>query len=243
MQRLYRQRLTTPYHTRGCFSLIQAPPKEIPKTIETCRIPDETIVLPDDEETLQDEKTDEFSAYFDRRVTPKILITSVDKPSLKSHLFMRELCKCIPNSDARLRRGTELKKAVVQATERGYTDILVVNEDRKIPNGLLIVHLPDGPTAHFKVSSFKRGYDIKVRCVCVFVTCLYYGECLSILVLLCISTCHTFSKLSRRLSRSCTIFHTHSHVYYISHLHLLSLAWAYISIVKTWIFRTLQCSN
>lgn len=134
----------------------------MPKTIENCRVPDETIVLPDDEETLQDEKTDEFSSYFDRRVTPKVLITSANKPSLKTHLFMRELYKCIPNSEVRLRRSTEIKKIVVQAVEREYTDILVVNEDRKLPNGLLIVHLPEGPTAHFKVTSFKRGYDIRV---------------------------------------------------------------------------------
>ena len=134
----------------------------MPKTIENSRVPDETIVLPDDEETLQDERTDEFSTYFDRRVTPKVLITSADKPSLKTHLFMRELNKCIPNSEVRLRRSTDIKKIVVQAMEREYTDILVVNEDRKLPNGLLIVHLPDGPTAHFKVTSFKRGYDIRV---------------------------------------------------------------------------------
>ena len=75
---------------------------------------------------------------------------------------MRELCKCIPNSEIRLRRSIDIKKIVFQAAEREYTDILVVNEDKKLPNGLLIIHLPDGPTAHFKVTSFKRGYDIKV---------------------------------------------------------------------------------
>ena len=45
----------------------------------------------------------------------------------------------------------------------GFTDVLVVNEDRKLPNGLLLVHLPDGPTVHFKLTNFKRGYEIKVR--------------------------------------------------------------------------------
>lgn len=56
-----------------------------------------------------------------------------------------------------------MKKIIPQAVEREYTDILVVNEDKKIPNGLLIIHLPEGPTAHFKLTSFKRGYEIKVR--------------------------------------------------------------------------------
>ena len=43
---------------------IQAPPKPIPRTLETTREPDETIVFPDDEEILQDEMTDEMAPYF-----------------------------------------------------------------------------------------------------------------------------------------------------------------------------------
>ena len=51
---------------------------------------------------------------------------------------------------------------IPEAVERDFTDILVVNEDHKKPNGLLAIHLPSGPTAHFKLTSFRRGYDIKV---------------------------------------------------------------------------------
>ena len=92
-----------------------------------------------------------------------MLIISVTKPSSKTHLLMRELYTCIPNSERRDRKGVDLKKIIPEAIKRDYTDILVVNEDRKVPNGLLLIHLPDGPTAHFKVTNFKRGYDIKVR--------------------------------------------------------------------------------
>ena len=149
-------------HSQHFLCNAQAPPKLVPKTLENTRILDETIVLPDDEEILQDEKTDEFAGYFDCKITPKVLIISVTKPSSKTHLLMRELKKCIPNSEIRQRWGVDLKKIVPQAVEREYTDILVVNEDKKIPNGLLIIHLPEGPTAHFKLTSFKRGYEIKV---------------------------------------------------------------------------------
>lgn len=142
---------------------MQACPKEVPKTIENCRTVDETVVFPDDEERTQDDKCDEFAAYFSRSVTPKVLITSSNRPSLKSHLFMRELSKCIPNSQIKLRNGSDLKKVIPSAGSRGYTAVIVVNEDRKVPNGLLIVNLPEGPSAYFKVSSFKRGYDIRVR--------------------------------------------------------------------------------
>ena len=38
------------------------------------------------------------------------------------------------------------------------------------PDGLLLIHLPDGPTAHFKLTNFRRGYDIKVCGLCSIVT-------------------------------------------------------------------------
>ena len=62
---------------------------------------DETVVLPDDEEVLQDEKTDEFASYFESRLTPKVLLLTVRKPSGKTVLLMNELNKCIPNSEFR----------------------------------------------------------------------------------------------------------------------------------------------
>ena len=36
------------------------------------------------------------------------------------------------------------------------------NEDRKQINGLLLVHLPDGPTAQFRLSNLVLSTDIKV---------------------------------------------------------------------------------
>ena len=81
--------------------LPQAPPKLIPRTIENTRIMDETIVQPDDEEVIRDEKTDEFASYFDRHMTPKVLLLTVKKPSGKTVMLINELLKCIPNSEFR----------------------------------------------------------------------------------------------------------------------------------------------
>lgn len=120
------------------------------------------MFLPDDKEGIQDDKCDEFAAYFCHSVTPKVLITSSQRPSLKSHLFMKEINKCIPNSRIIVRSGYNLKKIIPIAESKGYTAVIIVNEDRKLPNGLLVVHLPEGPSALFKLTSFKRGYDIKV---------------------------------------------------------------------------------
>ena len=62
-----------------------------------------------------------------------------------------------------------MKKIVEYATNEGFTNLLVFNEDQKHVNGLLMVHLPDGPTAHFKLSSVVMSKQIRVRpaaCTC-----------------------------------------------------------------------------
>ncbi|KAH8035174.1 hypothetical protein HPB51_004415 [Rhipicephalus microplus] len=75
--------------------------------------------------------------------------------------FCRELKQSIPNTDFRWRNRSRIKKTVEHAIARGYSDIAVINEDRRHPNGLLLTHLPDGPTAYFRISSVKFCKDIK----------------------------------------------------------------------------------
>ncbi len=47
---------------------------------------------------------------------------------------MKELLKCVPNSETRWRKGTELKKIVEECIELGYTDIISIEEHRKMPS-------------------------------------------------------------------------------------------------------------
>ena len=61
------------------------------------------------------------------------------------------------------RRGLALKKIIPQAIARDYTDLIVINEDRKVPNALVHCHLPNGPTAHYKISNVKFTKEIKVN--------------------------------------------------------------------------------
>ena len=51
---------------------------------------------------------------------------------------MEELQRVIPNSEIRVRKGLDLKKIIPQAKEKGFTAVIVVNEDRKVPSILLI---------------------------------------------------------------------------------------------------------
>ncbi|XP_060572975.1 ribosome production factor 1-like [Ruditapes philippinarum] len=136
-------------------------PKQVPKTIENMRVPDETMVNQEDEEVQLDEAQDEMSSYFNRETTPKILLTTCDRPGPRTNKFCKELKKLIPNTELLYRRGLDLKKIIPQALSKNFTDLIVVNEDRGIPNGLVISRLPDGPTAQFKVSNVKLTTEIK----------------------------------------------------------------------------------
>ena len=80
----------------------------------------------------------------------------------KTIAFVKELSRMIPKSEPMWRKKTSFKKVIQQATENGYTDVVVVNEDGRMPNGLIVTHLPNGPTAHFKLSNVKITKDIKV---------------------------------------------------------------------------------
>uniref|UniRef100_A0A4W6F3Q4 Ribosome production factor 1 n=1 Tax=Lates calcarifer TaxID=8187 RepID=A0A4W6F3Q4_LATCA len=140
----------------------KAPPKEVPKTIENQRVYDETTVDPEDEEVAFDEGTDEFSAYFNGLTNPKVLITTSDRPR-GTVRFCEQLATVIPNAHVYYRRGLALKRIIPQCVARNFTYLMVINEDRKVPNGMVLCHLPDGPTAHFKMSSVRLRKEMKRR--------------------------------------------------------------------------------
>ena len=55
-------------------------------------------------------------------------------PSQKTIHLIRELTKIFPKSEALWRQRTSVKKMIIGAKERGYTDVVVINEDRRVPS-------------------------------------------------------------------------------------------------------------
>eukprot|EP00299_Pterocystis_sp_00344_P011427 c5330_g1_i1.p1 GENE.c5330_g1_i1~~c5330_g1_i1.p1 ORF type:complete len:297 (+),score=34.69 c5330_g1_i1:101-991(+) len=138
----------------------EAPPKQIPKTLDNTREHDETVVQPDDEEVQAEESKDEFASYFNGK-PPRILLTATAKPSKPLYKFMMDILYVFPRICTFYERmGYEIKEIVQYATSHGFTDIIMLNEDRKKPNALYLVHLPDGPTYHFKLSTVTLAKDI-----------------------------------------------------------------------------------
>lgn len=140
-------------------------PRSTGHTIESLREKDHTTVDnigdSDTEELQKELQIDDFSEYYAKAYAPKVLITYADNPLTKTRKFGIELSRIIPNSWAKIRNRSSIKKMVKDATNEGYTDLMVINENHRQPNGLLVIHLPNGPTAHFRLSNVKITKEIK----------------------------------------------------------------------------------
>ncbi|XP_017115786.1 probable ribosome production factor 1 [Drosophila elegans] len=134
-------------------------------TIESLREKDQTEVAnlkdSDNEELQKELELDDFSSYFERSYEPKVLITFADNPVTKTRKFGLELSRIFPNALVKIRNKSSVKKICKSAEREEFTDVVIINEDRRKPNGLLVIHLPNGPTAHFKLSNVKLTSDIK----------------------------------------------------------------------------------
>ncbi|KRT85258.1 hypothetical protein AMK59_2930, partial [Oryctes borbonicus] len=135
-----------------------------PHTLESLRVTDETAVdLHNEENTVvnHDLNSDEFNDFYSKAREPKVLISYCDNPMRKTRIFGRELTRIIPNSESMYRNRCGVKKMVKRAIEKDYTDILIINEHKKEPDGLLVIHLPEGPTAYFKLSNVKVTTELR----------------------------------------------------------------------------------
>ncbi|XP_062157372.1 uncharacterized protein LOC133864937 [Alnus glutinosa] len=139
----------------------EPPPRNVPHTIENTRELDETVCKPDDEELFAGNDADEFSVVLKRECTPKVLITTARFNSTRGPAFISELLSVIPNAHYYKRGTYDLKKIVEYAKNKDFTSVIVVHTNRREPDALLIIGVPDGPTAHFKLSKLVLRKDLK----------------------------------------------------------------------------------
>ncbi|KAJ7902364.1 anticodon-binding protein [Mycena leptocephala] len=138
--------------------------ENVPRTLDNTREFDPSFLTADpgqsssaQEETAQDIASDPFASYFsstdDPTIPPKILITTSPKATKATFDFCDELVGVFPG-----RNSSGGRKA--RASRTGYKHMCVVNEDHKKPNAITLVHLPDGPTAYFRLTSVELTKQI-----------------------------------------------------------------------------------
>lgn len=92
---------------------------------------------------------------------PKVVITTSRDPSSKLSIFAKELKLLFPNSQ-RINRGSyELKQLVESCKSNDITDLIIAHETRGNPDGLIISHMPFGPTVYFQLTNVVMRHDIK----------------------------------------------------------------------------------
>mmetsp|Transcript_1138 Transcript_1138/g.2803 ORF Transcript_1138/g.2803 Transcript_1138/m.2803 type:complete len:302 (-) Transcript_1138:329-1234(-) len=92
---------------------------------------------------------------------PRVCVTTSRSPSSRLKQFAKEMKVVIPNS-TRINRGTHRVDELVDVCKTSdFTDLVVVQETRGEPDGLVVCHLPLGPTAYFTLSGAVMRHDLE----------------------------------------------------------------------------------
>ncbi|KAK9380883.1 anticodon-binding protein [Kockiozyma suomiensis] len=126
----------------------------VPSTIEAMREYDETV-------NVAVEGEDEFEEYFRDKKAPKVLITTSKNARAEAYELADQLVNVISGAEF-IKRGHKfsMKEIARFCINREYTDLIVISEDRKVVNGLTFVHLPNGPTFFFSLTSLVMPKQI-----------------------------------------------------------------------------------
>ncbi|CAK9441242.1 uncharacterized protein LODBEIA_P51110 [Lodderomyces beijingensis] len=130
--------------------------ENVPETIESKRVFDETIAS-------EVEGSDEFARYFENLTTdPKILLTTNIGAKKAAYEFADMLMDFLPNTTfVKRKRDFNIQEMAKFCSNREYTTLVIINEDKKKVNGLTMINLPEGPTFYFSISSIVDGKRIK----------------------------------------------------------------------------------
>ena len=92
---------------------------------------------------------------------PRVCVTTSRAPSSRLKQFAKEMKLLIPNS-TRINRGSHRVDELVDGCKTSdFTDLVVVQETRGEPDGLIVCHLPLGPTAYFTLNGAVLRHDLE----------------------------------------------------------------------------------
>lgn len=91
---------------------------------------------------------------------PRICVTTSRDPSSRLKQFAKEVKLLVPNS-TRINRGNNRVDELMESCRQSeFSDVIVVQETRGEPDGLVVCHLPLGPTAYFSISNTVMRHDL-----------------------------------------------------------------------------------
>uniref|UniRef100_A0A3Q3WJ68 Brix domain-containing protein n=1 Tax=Mola mola TaxID=94237 RepID=A0A3Q3WJ68_MOLML len=91
---------------------------------------------------------------------PRVMVTTSRDPSSRLKMFTKEVKLMFPGAQ-RMNRGNHETASLVRACKaNSVTDLIIVHETRGQPDGLVVCHLPFGPTAYFTLYNVVMRHDI-----------------------------------------------------------------------------------
>uniref|UniRef100_A0A7S0LAG2 Brix domain-containing protein n=1 Tax=Coccolithus braarudii TaxID=221442 RepID=A0A7S0LAG2_9EUKA len=131
-------------------------PHELRGETDTLR---EQILLDDAKHVPPEDDID--SEYVSAGVAdPKVLMTTSHDPSSKLTQFLKEMKLVVPNCQRMNRGGHTIQQIMETCRADGFTDLIVLQEHRGVPDGLVVSHMPHGPTAYFGLVNVVMRHDI-----------------------------------------------------------------------------------
>jgi len=118
---------------------------------------------------LEDEKTKDPRSSVDNEYAfagirdPRICLTTSRDPSNRLQQFAKEMRLIFPTAERINRGATKVRELVDICRQNDFTDLIVLHETRGEPDGLVVCHLPFGPTAFFTLSGAVLRHDIENR--------------------------------------------------------------------------------
>eukprot|EP00047_Mylnosiga_fluctuans_P004565 m.235284 g.235284 ORF g.235284 m.235284 type:complete len:288 (-) comp12797_c0_seq1:152-1015(-) len=115
---------------------------------------------------LDDERTEQLVTSRDNEYRwagvedPRVVVTTSRDPSSRLKQFAKEVRLVFPNAQRMNRGGHVLEELVKICQQNEMTDLVIVHEHRGEPDGLIVSHLPHGPTAFFSLSNCVMRHDI-----------------------------------------------------------------------------------
>ncbi|KAL3324713.1 hypothetical protein AABB24_038694 [Solanum stoloniferum] len=76
-------------------------------------------------------------------------------------VWREELKIVFPNAQRMNRGGQVISEIIETCRSHDFTDVILVHENRGVPDGIVISHLPFGPTAYFGLLNVVTRHDIK----------------------------------------------------------------------------------
>ncbi|KYO30867.1 U3 small nucleolar ribonucleoprotein protein IMP4 isoform X2 [Alligator mississippiensis] len=91
---------------------------------------------------------------------PRVMVTTSRDPSARLKMFVKELKLVFPGAQRMNRGRAELGTLLHACRANGLTDLLLLHEHRGVPDGLIVSHLPLGPTAYFTLANVVMRHDV-----------------------------------------------------------------------------------